>query len=479
MIKYTILFISLFLLTGFAYGQTCDCAKNFEWVKKTFEENDAGFQYVIDIKGKAAYDNHNKIFLKKVNSIKTSEECTQTLYSWLRFFRAGHIAIRRSGNDNSTPQQTAKPKPVEKWETLNVDVPGFEKYLDSKKEPDFEGIWETKPYKIGIKKSGDSYLGFIIETSAEGWKPGQVKLKFTDQKGTFYLRDRTGEEFDNIEAIGRNYLQLGRFTLKRLSPAFETEKPIESFFRSMAAEEPYFEKLNETTVLLRIPSFDGSQKEYIDSVILANEAKICKTENLIIDLRNNGGGSDDSYSELIPFIYTNPIREDGVEFLSTKLNNQRMLDFITKPEYEMDEGTKKWAKTSYDSLEKHLGEFVNLESTRVSTEEYDTIYPYPKNVGILINGANGSTTEQFLLAAKQSKKVKLFGTSTFGSLDISNMNFVKSPCGEFDLGYCLSKSFRIPDMTIDGKGIQPDFYLGDEIRDYEWIDYVTKILNQK
>jgi hypothetical protein len=27
-------------------AQNCDCTKNFEWVKQTFEGNDAGFEYV-------------------------------------------------------------------------------------------------------------------------------------------------------------------------------------------------------------------------------------------------------------------------------------------------------------------------------------------------------------------------------------------------------------------------------------------------
>jgi C-terminal processing protease CtpA/Prc len=200
---------------------------------------------------------------------------------------------------------------------------------------------------------------------------------------------------------------------------------------------------------------------------------------LIIDVRNNGGGSDRNYEEIIPFLYTNPMRQIGVALYSTKLNNQRMLDFISNPKYGLDEKEKSWAKTSYDTLEKHIGEFVNLESQKISIDTLDKIYPYPKNVGIIINKGNGSTTEQFLLAAKQSKKVKLFGVTTAGVLDISNMNFVESPCKEFELGYSISKSFRIPDMAIDGKGIMPDYYIDKEIKDYDWIDYVNKILNQK
>lgn len=104
---------------------------------------------------------------------------------------------------------------------------------------------------------------------------------------------------------------------------------------------------------------------------------------------------------------------------------------------------------------------------------------YPKNVGIIINKNCGSTTEQFLLAAKQSKKVKLFGNTTAGVLDISNLNSVKSPCNEFELWYGTSKSLRIPNMAIDDKGVQPDYYFDKTIKPYEWIDMTIEILNHK
>ena len=193
-------------------------------------------------------------------------------------------------------------------------------------------------------------------------------------------------------------------------------------------------------------------------------------------MQNNGGGSDESFEKLIPLIYTNPIRVVGMELLSTPLNNKRMEEFANDPEASVDD--KKWAREAFDKLNKNLGKFVNLDSSIVDIETSDTMYTYPKKVGIIINGGCGSTTEQFILAAKQSNKVKLFGTTTFGSLDISNMFSVKSPCNDLELGYCLSKSFRIPDFTIDGKGLQPDYYLDEEIPKYEWLDFVNKILSK-
>lgn len=480
-----VLISSLFTITTTSvYAQNCDCTKNYEWVKKTFEQNDAGFEYALKQKSTQAYEAHNTTISEKVKSAKTFSECAPILNEWLTFFRSGHVAIRPLKQES--PKQNTPEKinnQFANWETLSVETQDFKKYLDKKKTADYEGIWYTEPYTVGIKKKGDQYVGFIIESGAETWTKGQVKLKINSSDGkmssVYYMRDHSGVESKEIALIGKNHLQIGDFSLSRVYPKVEDDPKYSQYFKSINATEPYIEKINETTLYLRIPSFQAGQKTKIDSVIAANKDKILSTENLIIDIRNGTGGSDSSYSNILPLIYTNPIRTVGVEYLSTKLNNQRMLDFINKPEYKFGEEDKKWAQTAFNTLDKQQGKFVNLNENVFSVTKFDTIHPYPKNVGIIINQRNGSTDEQFLLAAKQSRKVKLFGTTTFGVLDVSNMYYVPSPCKEFELGYSLSRSMRIPDFTIDGKGLQPDFYLDRSIPLFEWTDYVNSVLNGK
>ncbi|WP_080780724.1 S41 family peptidase [Chryseobacterium phocaeense] len=480
-----VIITSLFaLITQSAYAQSCDCTKNYNWVKKTFEENDAGFEYALKQKDSQAYEAHNKATSEKVKSAKTFSECGPLLYEWLSFFRSGHIAIRPIKKESSQPSANEKTeKQFPDWESLPTNTQDFKTYLDKKKASDYEGIWVTEPYTIGIKKQGDQYVGFIIESGAENWTKGQVKLKINMADGkmssVYYMRDRSKVESKEITLTGKNHLQIGDFSLSRVYPRIQNDPKHTQYFKSVSAGQPYIEKLNETTLYLRIPSFQASQKQKIDSVIAANKDKIIATENLIIDIRNGTGGSDANYSSILPLIYTNPIRTVGVEYLSTKLNNQRMMDFINKPEYGFSEENKKWAKNAFDTLEKEHGKFVNLNENIVSITKYDKVYPHPKNVGIIINQANGSTDEQFLLAAKQSRKVKLFGTTTYGVLDVSNMYYVPSPCKEFELGYSLSRSMRIPDFTIDGKGLQPDFYLDRSIPVHEWTEYVNAVLNGK
>lgn len=106
------------------------------------------------------------------------------------------------------------------------------------------------------------------------------------------------------------------------------------------------------------------------------------------------------------------------------------------------------------------------------------IYQNPQQVTILIDAGNGSTAEQFLLMAKQSKKVKLFGQKTTGALDFSNLNNVVSTSKNFKLFYTTSRSFRIPKMAIDDYGIQPDYFIDDSVPSYKWIDFVTEIMNE-
>lgn len=480
---YFLLIVAL-ITANLAKAQSCNCETNFEWVKKTFEQNDAGFKYVIDSKGKQAYEDHNKRILAKIKEAKTLNDCTPILYEWLTFFRSGHIAIRQKNQNSST---TSTPAVAEKqfpdWETLPVDLENFKTYLKNKKEVDYEGIWQTSPYQIGIKKVNNEYLGFIIESGAASWTKGQIKLRITPSmdstSSVFYMRDHSATKSNQVKMTGKNNLQIGNFSLSRTYPELKDDQIFVDYFKLLSSSKPYLTQLNPTTLYLRIPSFQPQQKKSIDSVININKAKILKTPNLIIDIRSGTGGSDNSFSSLIPLIYTNPIREVGVEYLSTKLNNQRMLDFINKPDYGFSEEDKKWAKESYDKLEKQLGKFVNLNDDVVGLIKKDKVLPFPKNVGIIINGGNGSTDEQFLLAAKQSKKVKLFGTTTFGVLDISNMYFVDSPCKEFELGYSLTRSMRIPDFTIDAKGIQPDYFMDRSIPPYQWVEQTSQILNQK
>ena len=108
-------------------------------------------------------------------------ECTQAIYEWLTFFRSGHIAIRRINQEQSQSDGKQSDHKIidsfKDWDKIEVDIDKLKKYLATKEKHDFEGIWLSEPYTIGIKKEGNKYLGFIIEADGVYWTKGQIKLK--------------------------------------------------------------------------------------------------------------------------------------------------------------------------------------------------------------------------------------------------------------------------------------------------------------
>jgi C-terminal processing protease CtpA/Prc len=296
------------------------------------------------------------------------------------------------------------------------------------------------------------------------------------------MQKHSPEAFGNIELFSDNYIIAGGgfIQLKKVFPETETNKEAEDqlslFNRSMYARKAFVEKISDNTVFLRVPSFSISNKKYIDSILIENKELITHTENLIIDLRFNTGGGDKTYENILPFLYTNSIKVIGTSHLSTTLNNEQMKAYSENPDFSKEDRAE--MRMYYQKLSEHLNEFVDLNDNIVNYINFDEIYSNPQNVAILINQYCASTTEQFLLAAKQSKKVKLFGTTTAGALDISNLNSVIFPSKKFELSYGTSKTHRLPNMKIDDIGIQPDYYFDKTIGDYNWITKVEDILNR-
>ena len=89
--KKLALLLSFFPLVSTASDYSCE--QEFNWLKKTFENNDAGFQYALSQKGEKNYLEHNKASLKAIKNADGISDCHQKLQQWLLFFREGHIGL--------------------------------------------------------------------------------------------------------------------------------------------------------------------------------------------------------------------------------------------------------------------------------------------------------------------------------------------------------------------------------------------------
>ena len=234
--------------------------------------------------------------------------------------------------------------------------------------------------------------------------------------------------------------------------------PVKPLYKEELQVNVFYKKLNDSTGYLRIKSFDLHYANDIDSVINANVQSIQSMPRLVVDLRWNGGGGDYSTTFLQPIIYTKPIKCIGDDLLVTP-------DNITAWENMINRYRSVIPQKNLDHIMQLLDQGRGKERTMVNFAAdingiLPAVWPMPVKVAIVINQGCGSTTEEFLLAARQSKKVVIAGAPSKGVLDYSNVVEKDFFNPNFELHYPSTRSRRIDvGLGIDNIGIQPDLPL--------------------
>ena len=217
---------------------------------------------------------------------------------------------------------------------------------------------------------------------------------------------------------------------------------------------PSFQILSTSTALITLPSFETAFKDQVAKLVTDHRSDILEHPNLIIDVRGNGGGSDAVYQPLMPFLRANPVHQFGVEFLATPENvksTETMAKEVAETCPECAASIAAMAKRMQDAPP---GTFVSAgpDEDHFPAE----VTSNPQRVALLIDRRCGSSCEQFALDARRHYKVKLFGRPTFGALDYSNLRPTDLPSGKRQIWRATSRSRRLPELPIDGIGVQPD-----------------------
>lgn len=246
---------------------------------------------------------------------------------------------------------------------------------------------------------------------------------------------------------------------------------------------PIAHTLSDSTFYMRLTSF-AVDKESIDTLVEKHRAEITSRPNLIIDIRSNLGGRSDVYEALLPLLYTHPYELVGVEWYASSGNIADLERALASG--EIREGDEDQTAALLEEMKRHRGKFVLRPGDEARwTVCFDEVCPRPRRVGIIIEGQNASAAEQFLLTARHSDKVLLFGSEpTAGTLDYSNTVPRKLPSGRFELWMPQTRSLRLPENPIDETGIAPDvqipfepeYQLYDRLDD--WVYFVKNYLEE-
>ncbi|HEU4555522.1 MAG TPA: S41 family peptidase [Chitinophaga sp.] len=445
--------------------QQCNCSNSFKELMQKVETNYPGFADKVTAANRREYERITDSAVK-ASAAADMHGCIPIMRSWLAFFKDHHMGV---GINPDAANHTTIRELFSKGAHMPVSEASLIAYLknNSSRLDSLEGIWEdeSKFYRIGIKKEGKIFIGFILQADSLFWMPGQVKLKAA-KKGTHYkmLTFLDREHFPStpdMEVAGHT-LRISNFgNWYRVYPGPPPAK-------KAAAKDPLlpsFKKLDKETALLVIPSFRMTYTEAIDSLV-TNEPAIAGSRHLIIDLRNNSGGVTLGFEKLLPLIYTKPFITKGAAVLATDDNIQSYIRVLDNP--ELSDSMKNVVRSDVAKLQASRGKFCELWPD--DTLRFNQVLPYPQKVSVIINGQCASSTEYFLLKARQSSKVTIFGQHSMGAIDYSNAVLTTLSCSFYAFRYPTSRSNLLPGEPLDNIGIQPDVRIGDNIVD--WIAFV-------
>lgn len=386
--------MSLFLrLTA----QPCACDSVFRQLSSEVEKDYAGFKLAGSGNNKKPYEQMKARLIKKASAAK-KEMCLTILNEYINFFNDSHFGIIKKGN-----------------KTYPFIRDSVENRIPVLYRTRLSGYWLNDRDGLLVKITGNNaILAGIVQQDRQGYsKPGDTLFRIFYDGGKnfnlYYFYHKYYYQCVYRAAMNETGLLLDNgVTFKKIQgAAFPTEKKYNE------NQELNFMELDQQTTYLGIPSFYPSEISRVDSVLRQYDTLIQSRKNLVIDLRNNGGGTIETSFGLVKYFYTQPFKypeafnmasDSAIAGLKTAL-----LDSA-----ELSPELNKYFRYMLNKMEASPGKLVSDTSELMVK---DRVLKYPENVIILSNKKTASAAELFILAARQSKKVKIFGTNSSGTVD--------------------------------------------------------------
>jgi carboxyl-terminal processing protease len=268
-----------------------------------------------------------------------------------------------------------------------------------------------------ITPEGLTIIRVVKDAPAEkaGLQPGDVIIE-VDGKPAEGTKGIPGEEGTKV-----------RIKVKRpdgSTKEFEIER---RKFSTIRKEELFW--LDKDTARLAVYTFDLSyDRDNVED--LMQQAK--KAKNLIIDLRDNGGGA--------------------------VVNLEHMLGLLMNPEQPIGTFISKRTVNEYKAATD--GKDTDLEAiaswttkNKVRPQANRRLAPYKGNLIVLVNGFSGSASEIAAAALQETAGAKVIGTKSAGAVLVS---VIVPAADDYMIQYPVSDYVTIRGRRLEGNGVIPD-----------------------
>ena len=464
-------------------GQQCKCEEEFQFLKSYMEQNHPG----LNAKGMntSSYKKATQALATEIRLNNPGNDCILYLQEYFTLLKDNHIYInpavplykRYNVSSQASLDSLYQSKAFKATEKRKVDSVALVHQLVKKTDKDIEGWYmDSQGNLIAFVKSPNekwAFKGIIVSSKTKLFPPGTVKYQLRPRpNGRLWAMVTFPDHqklYTTISLAADDFSYIG---LSRINPERQADVSDEqtSHFE--------FSSLDSQTNYLRISSFDKTLTRTLDSFYRAIDRIIQSKPFLIIDIRNNGGGSDASFFGLLNHLYTKPMHGDIAEIWVSPENIKRYEEALAakkaninvygKKAIEYDEAFIRRLKAARPFT------FIPLVEGTPDSITAKEIQKNPAKIALLMNKGCASSAEMFIYYARQSGKVITMGESSKGMMGFGNIVNTRTPCYQYTFGATTTKYKNF--SKYEYVGMAPDIKL---FADQDWIKEAMKILNKE
>ena len=382
---------------------------------------------------------------------------------------------------------------------LNLVLCMFVGLLALAQQPELTVEQHLEDFDFAVKYIEDNYAGFpdkVVDTTRADYEASKAKLRAQVELGERPGWDAAAQYmawFNDAHLSIHVYYKDEKGDYVGLTESYNHKKKRIHYNGSMDySPKTVACKVTDKTFLIRYPSCDGNPS-IAENLIKQFKKSHC--ENLIIDIRGNGGGNDANWAPFEKLLYNHKAWIQGAEYRNTPQNLAKIL------EYGWPVG-KRLVKLSSKNPN---DEYINKGAFLIRHKKVDKTV---RKAAVIVDNQVASSGEGLVLGLMAcSDRVTFYGRdNTCGCLDNANVAIIplkhakrnfqmpmsrKSDFSEEEIQE-IEKQTKIPrnranDLIaqgIDANGIAPDVRiplplpakLADNID--EWVIWVAEQLEK-
>ena len=384
-LKLLILLVFSSATTVFAQSEDCDCKSDLNFLNSKIRKIPA---FKVN---KTAYEKAYSDALKQVDTVSSTFDCYVLLNTLMISLNDNHSKIYGSNTGASEAIQTDtllldKFKYSDIFKTYprpNIDLDSLQTQLKNRPKESVEGIYSHEnKMSIGVYHAENdlTYKAIILESQTEIWEKGEIIYNLIPLSNAYFLC-AGGSLYSKRLIAFTEKIENGYFHFTD----FQKDAAQIEYSAIMPTDSTYFRKeLSNNITYLKIGSFDSWNPTLseAENFYERTKGKLDK-ENLIIDLRNNGGGGDRNSDILFKIIKdyakTNQVyvlinfrtisNAEQFAYKLSKLDNCLLLGSRTNGTlaYEIKDGTHDLPCGNFIAVlaSKKLSKYLKLESVGI------------------------------------------------------------------------------------------------------------------